>query len=157
MSKSRSWEVDRIALLFGALSSPQRLRIFLHLATCCDSRSCCEASTEGIRHCVGDLGRGLDLAASTVSHHIKELRRAGLLRVERNGQRIECWIVEDTVDLLAEFLDDAGRGVRTLGGHSCNPTEQTLPIPAAVKGPAAKPARAAGAGRPPRARAASRR
>jgi ArsR family transcriptional regulator, arsenate/arsenite/antimonite-responsive transcriptional repressor len=108
MSKYRTSDVERLANLFRALSNPQRLRIFLRLATCCDSASCCRVTPEGIRQCVGDLGAGLGLAASTVSHHIKELRRAGLLEVERRGQRIECWINGDVVHLLAEFIENAG-------------------------------------------------
>ena len=55
--------------------------------------------------CVGDLGADLGLAPSTVSHHLKELRRAGLMEVERRGQRIECWVSEDTLKLLASFLN----------------------------------------------------
>lgn len=58
---------------------------------------------------MGELGADLGLAASTVSHHVKELRLAGLLEMERRGQRIECWINEDAVRLLAEFIGSAGR------------------------------------------------
>ena len=126
MSNYRKPKIDQLALLFGALSNPQRLRIFLHLATCCHSSRCCEARAAGVRHCVGDLGRGLGLAPSTLSHHLKELRRAGLLRVERSGQKIECWIDEDTVGLLAAFLDDAGEGLKAQseGGESWNPANR---------------------------------
>ena len=94
--------------MFKALSNPHRLRIFLELATNCVSGRCCEASVAGMRRCAGDLGADLGLAASTVSHHLKELRRAGLMHVERRGQKIECWISDDTLRLLATFFTDAG-------------------------------------------------
>lgn len=92
--------------MFKALSNPQRLRIFLKFCKCRVPRSC-DATDEGMPCCVGELGGDLGLAASTVSHHIKELRQAGLLQVERRGQRIECWISDDVLQLLASFFSGA--------------------------------------------------
>jgi ArsR family transcriptional regulator len=60
-----------------------------------------------MRRCVGGLGRDLGLAPSTVSHHIKELREAGLIRVERRGQNIHCWIDSDVVRSLADFFEES--------------------------------------------------
>jgi ArsR family transcriptional regulator len=65
---------------------------------------------EGLRCCVGDLGKDLGLAASTVSHHIKELRNSGLMQVERKGQRIECRMSGDTMKLLTSFFESATGG-----------------------------------------------
>jgi ArsR family transcriptional regulator len=114
MSKYRRADIDRFAAMFKALSNPQRLRIFLNLASCCSRDNRCETSMEGMRRCVGDLGKNLGLAASTVSHHIKELRHSGLMKVERRGQKVECWISEDILRLLASFFqstwDMAARG-----------------------------------------------
>ena len=53
-----------------------------------------------MRACVGELGDGLELAPSTVSHHLKELRRA--------GQHVECWANPDALERLAEFFNFAG-------------------------------------------------
>lgn len=92
--------------MFKALSNPQRLRIFLELTRCCGPTAC-DASEEGIRRCVGDLGEDLDVQPSTVSHHIKELRQAGLMRVERRGRKIECWVCDDALELLAAFFEEA--------------------------------------------------
>jgi DNA-binding transcriptional ArsR family regulator len=105
MSKPRTYDIDRLADAFRALSNPQRLRILLKLATCCGPRARCGADAGGVTRCVGDLGADLGLAPSTVSHHLKELRQAGLMEVERRGQRIECWVSEDTLRLLASFLN----------------------------------------------------
>ncbi len=89
--------------MFKALSNPQRLRIFLTFCTCC-APGPCSTTDAGMGSCVVSLGEDLRLAASTVSHHIKELRQAGLIRVERRGQRIDCSISEDVVEMLQAFF-----------------------------------------------------
>jgi DNA-binding transcriptional ArsR family regulator len=53
---------------------------------------------------VGELGRGLGIGQPTVSHHLKELARAGLVRTRKCGQSTECWVTETTVDDLARFF-----------------------------------------------------
>jgi len=112
MSNYRMRDIDRFASIFKALSHPQRLRIFLKLAGHCLPEGRCETSLEGMRCCVGDLGKDLGLAASTVSHHIKELRSSGLMEVERRGQKIECRISGNTLRLMASFF------AFTTGGNS---------------------------------------
>jgi DNA-binding transcriptional ArsR family regulator len=102
MSKYRNDELERLAGMFKALSNPQRLKIFLKLSRCCTASGCCSRAPE--RCCAGELGEDLDLAASTVSHHLKELKQAGLMEVERRGQKIECWVSRDALDALTEFL-----------------------------------------------------
>jgi ArsR family transcriptional regulator len=103
MSNIRDDDVERLAAAFAALSNPQRLRMFIRLATTCcapqggakSTEACCSAS---------EVGAGLDLAASTASHHLKELRRAGLMHVERHGRKIDCWASQETLQRLASFL-----------------------------------------------------
>ena len=103
MSNFRDSSLDRFAEVFGALSNPNRLRIFLRLASCCKPGTTC-STDEGMRSCVGDIGEGMGIAPSTLSHHIKELRRAGLIRMERSGQRVECWVDPQTLRDLSEFF-----------------------------------------------------
>ncbi len=91
------------AEVFKALSNPNRLAIFLHLVACCPPGTCCSFDEE-IRQCVGDLGKGLNIVQSTISHHIKELRRAGLIHVEKRGKFTQCWVDGETVTLLADLL-----------------------------------------------------
>jgi len=54
---------------------------------------------------VGELGKDLGIVPSTVSHHIKELHRSGLIRVERKGQNVECWVSPEAVNELAAFFN----------------------------------------------------
>ena len=58
-----------------------------------------------MRRCVGVIGGDLEIAPSTVSHHLKELRQAGLVHMERRGQTIECWVEPETLRLLADFFE----------------------------------------------------
>ena len=117
MSNYRTEDLERLSQMFKALSNPQRLRIFLKLVTHCCSTTYCETTLEGIRHCVGDLGEDLGLAASTVSHHVKELRQAGLMHLERHGQKIECWIRADALEFLSAFFSTpiAFNGTQEIG------------------------------------------
>jgi len=105
MSNYRDSQINQFAEIFKALSNPNRLRMFLHLVTCCvpGTVSTVDADT-GTSACVGDLGRGLNIVPSTVSHHIKELHRAGLIRMERRGQKIECWVNPEVLEDLANFF-----------------------------------------------------
>ena len=89
--------------MFKALSNPHRLSIFLRLISCCTPGTVCNAD-EDMRVCVGELGQDMGIAPSTVSHHIKELRRAGLIRMKRRGRKVECWIDPDTLRDLAGFF-----------------------------------------------------
>jgi len=104
MSKYRTVDVEKLAGMFKALSNPQRLKIFIKLAKCCAPVDCCVVDESGAQRCVGDLGGDLGLAASTVSHHIKELRLAGLVNIQRKGQKIECWTSRDILLQLAGFF-----------------------------------------------------
>ena len=92
---------------FKALSHPHRLAIFLRLAKCCKKHSCSE--DECSRFCIGELGKGLGIGQPTVSHHLKELTRAGLIRTRKRGQATECWVTETTLDDLAEVFLKAKR------------------------------------------------
>ena len=53
---------------------------------------------------VGQLGEELDIVKSTVSHHMKELRRVGLIRMERQGQKIACWVDPEVVAMVRRFF-----------------------------------------------------
>ena len=103
MSNYQDINTEHLAETFKALSNPNRLKIFLQLMNCCTPGTLC--SSEDIsKSCVGDLGNGLDIASSTLSHHIKELSRAGLIQMERRGQHVDCWVDPAIVEELSRFF-----------------------------------------------------
>ncbi len=89
-----------MAQMFGALSNPNRLKLFLSLVDCCGPGSSCQGDSK----CVGELGKSVKIAPSTVSHHLKELHRAGLIEMDRDGQKVCCKIDPRTLESLAEFF-----------------------------------------------------
>ena len=103
MSNSRNQDLEWYAQVFRALSNPNRLRLFLRLASCCAPGMRCCADSEASA-CVGELGEDLGIAPSTVSHHIRELRQAGLIRMQRQGKHVECWIEPAALRKLEEFF-----------------------------------------------------
>ena len=56
------------------------------------------------KRCVGERGQDLEIDPSTVSHHLKELRRSGLIRMERRGKNIICWVDQEMVLEVANLL-----------------------------------------------------
>jgi ArsR family transcriptional regulator len=107
MSNSLDENIEKFAEMFKALSNPNRLKIFLRLISCCQPGTVTSINpntgAEGCA-CVGELGQDLGIMPSTISHHIKELRQAGLIRMERRGQKIECFIDPATRTALQKFF-----------------------------------------------------
>jgi ArsR family transcriptional regulator len=101
-------DIEKFSLAFKALAHPHRLAIFLRLAKCCERHDCDEE--ECSRFCVGELGKGLGIGQPTVSHHLKELARAGLISTRKCGQSTECWVAETTLDDFARFFQQAKQG-----------------------------------------------
>ncbi|MEN8175303.1 MAG: metalloregulator ArsR/SmtB family transcription factor [Pseudomonadota bacterium] len=102
MSNFRSNNEQR-AGMFRALGNPHRLAIFQRLTTCCVPGTVCDVASFG-RCSVGQLGEGLDIAPSTLSHHLKELNHAGLIEMRRRGKNVECWIEPGVLETLAAFF-----------------------------------------------------
>ncbi len=102
MSNSHD-DISRFAEIFRALSNPNRLRIFLRMVSCCPPGTQCSTDLQ-LRQCVSELGKGLEIDPSTVSHHIRELRQSGLIRMERRGKNMLCWVDPETVIARANLL-----------------------------------------------------
>ena len=103
---------DNIALeiaasRFAALGSEQRLSVLLALV---------RAGADGLS--IGDLGGRTGITGSTLTHHVKILAQAGLVRQARKGRSIICAAVAyDEVRQLSEFL--LSECCADLDGHTC--------------------------------------
>lgn len=86
-------DVELVAVL-SALAEPTRLRIVRMLAACEGA----DGTTENER-AWGDLD--LPIAQSTLSHHLRILREAGLLRNRAEGTR--CFVSLRTDEIDARF------------------------------------------------------
>ncbi|WP_034341743.1 ArsR/SmtB family transcription factor [Deinococcus misasensis] len=77
--------LEHMAQLFKALSDPMRLKILLHLRTLTgqDLVSCCAQPGQV---CACDLEEVTGLTQPTVSHHMKVLTQAKLVRGEKKGK-----------------------------------------------------------------------
>ena len=99
-------QIANLAQIFSALGGETRVQLLLALqnkalscsdpATCDLSERCCDVS---------ELAAATDLAISTISYHLKELRRAELIETHRRGTRIYCAINRNTMDQLAQFFE----------------------------------------------------
>ncbi len=109
MSKHRTHSADDLARALKALANPHRLAILRRLVKCCPPGSACRGDDRRLP-CVGELGRDLGIVPSTVSHHLKELRAAGLVNMTRRGQTIECSVDAEAIEGLAEFFSGLAAG-----------------------------------------------
>ena len=86
MAGTKKIEIDRELLVdaFKALSNENRLAIFEQIR-----KGCGRGTIDGDnRPAVCEVASTVNIAPSTISHHIKELRRARLITCERRGQTI---------------------------------------------------------------------
>ncbi len=108
MTGSRPRQTD-MATVFRALGDPSRLAIFELIRSCEPDEG---ETLADLENSVSEIAGQFDLSLSTVSHHLKELRRAGLIRCERRGQRIHCSIDPEVVAEVGRYLDGPQSGGR---------------------------------------------
>jgi len=99
VSRDPEEDIAHLADLFSLMGDPTRLRIIL---------SCLREPIS-----VGDIAVRLELSPSLVSHHLRLLRAARVLRAERRGkhifysasdEHIQC-VIDDMIAHVGEPLD----------------------------------------------------
>jgi ArsR family transcriptional regulator len=98
-----------LALMFKALGDPTRLGIFETLRCCAgregdgievgEAGECRPAGTLS----VGDVCCRFGGSMSTISHHLKELRIAGLIRTEKRGRWVYCRVNPEALLAIRAF------------------------------------------------------
>lgn len=86
---------DAAVLALAALAQTARLRVF---------RAIVGAAPVGMTP--GALSAVLDIPASTLSFHLKELVHAGLVRAERDGRHLQYRPALDQMNALLAYLTD---------------------------------------------------
>jgi len=67
---------------------------------------------------VGEIRNILDIPNSTLSHHLAHLRAVGLVRQEREGTILRCFVNYDPIDGIVAFLtEECCKGVPVLGNR----------------------------------------
>ncbi len=100
--------LEGLVKAFKALSNRNRLQIFILLSKGrhgCKLDECCKEDAS----CVTEIANEFDLAQSTVSHHLKELCGAGLIKMEKHGLWVYCSINQMTIEHLRKFMDLYGQ------------------------------------------------
>ncbi|MFC9557689.1 Rv2640c family ArsR-like transcriptional regulator [Rhodococcus sp. NPDC056960] len=84
----------QVALRLKALADPVRIKLMSILLT-----------TDGGEVCTCDLATGVGLSESTVSHHLGQLKKAGMVEPNRRGMNVYYSARSDALDALRLVLD----------------------------------------------------
>jgi ArsR family transcriptional regulator len=83
---------EQVQLIAKALADSRRYEIVKRISRCKEAMAC-----ESVREC-------LDVSAPTLSHHMKELEVAGLVRARRSGKFISYQLRRDVLESFLRRL-----------------------------------------------------
>jgi ArsR family transcriptional regulator len=86
-------QAEKLAALFRALADPARVRLLSLIA-----------AQSGAEACACHFTARMALSQPTVSHHLKVLREAGLLKRERRGNWLHYHIVPERLAMVSAAL-----------------------------------------------------
>jgi ArsR family transcriptional regulator len=105
----------QLAPMFKALSDPIRLRLLSMIA-----------STAEV--CVCDLTDAFEVTGATISHHLRVLREAGMVEVERRGTWAYYRAKREALDLLGELLTGSAAPQSRPTGADTPTAERQIPV-----------------------------
>jgi len=83
---------EQVHLIAKALADPRRLELLRQIGSCKEPSACAD-----IKECH-------EVSAATLSHHMKELETAGLVRVMREGKFASYTLRRDVLQAYTEQL-----------------------------------------------------
>lgn len=92
-------QAAELAQVLKALADPVRLRLLSLIG-----------AHPGGEACVCDLTAGFDLTGPTISHHLKVLREAGLIRSQRRGTWVYYRVIPAALNVLAGLFSPGQAG-----------------------------------------------
>ena len=97
-NQSRQYQIMNqnldLSKVFKALSNPNRLEIYLSILKK-------DGLDEELKTCfLSELTGHFSIGAPTISHHLKELVKAGLIDTKKKGKFITCQVNGNMVDKL---------------------------------------------------------
>ena len=114
-----------LTIMFKALGDPTRRRIFDFLRSCCcpvavdDNGDVRPASSPTVGDVCCQITGSTEQSQSTISHHLKELRTAGLIAMERRGKHIICSVDQEALIALSAYFDGSGKLIGVQPADCC--------------------------------------
>jgi ArsR family transcriptional regulator, arsenate/arsenite/antimonite-responsive transcriptional repressor len=97
-------DTAKLAMIMKALSNPNRLELLLEIAAASGETRYPSGCGDACECFVWEAVKRLKIGAPTVSHHLKELSRAGLIVTERRGKFLVARLNEEVVGEIQEVL-----------------------------------------------------
>lgn len=95
-------EVDLLEIFFKAIADPTRLRILITIASA--GKVFDGGDTPGI--CVLDIAEVVEMSQSAVSHQLRVLRHANLIKKEKHGKNVFYTISDSHVtDIINQSIE----------------------------------------------------
>lgn len=91
-SKRQVLDQEQAQLIAKALADPRRYQILTHLRECGQELAC-----EAVRGC-------MEISPATLSHHMKELETAGLVKAVRKGKFVSYLRQREVLEAYFERL-----------------------------------------------------